>query len=222
MWLRIKRWRDWVMNDLLPVTRLTSQQALHYSYEKAGLRLDNQPIAWSAEAVLVEAMVRSLPASGRSRVDFKLLVPGHEPIQPETMRRDENNGPYRLFFRLPTPKETTTAELHWRERRLGQITLPILQRAEFLEKLTLQMPTLTVSLGQQNVACQSFVSTQSKGLMASALLGGPTSLAPLTDLNLEVEFCAERGGAARRFPVHLSSSQLKGKQALITVTPHRL
>jgi hypothetical protein len=221
MWLWIKRWRDWVMNDLLPVTRLTSQQALHYSYEKAGLKLDNQPIAWSAEAVLVEAMVR-LPASGRSRVDFTLAVPGQEPVAPETMRREETGGPFRLFFRLPTPKETVTADLLWRQRRLGQITLPILSRAEFLERLSLQMPTLTVSLGAQSVACQSFVSTQSKGLMASALITGPTSLVPLADLRLEVEFSPERGGSVQRVPAHLSSSQLKGKQALVTVTPHKL
>src|SRR5438046_677060 len=123
MWPWIKRWRDWVMNDLLPVTRLTSQQALYYRYEKAGLTLDNQPIAWSAEAVLVEATVR-LPASGRSRVDFKLALPGQDPIQPESMRREESGGPFRLYFRLPAPKETVTAELFWRDRRLGEITLP--------------------------------------------------------------------------------------------------
>ena len=80
MWLWIKRWRDWVMNDVLPVTRLVSQQALHYSYEKAGLKVDNQPIAWSAEAVLVEATVVRLPASGRGRADFKLLLPGQDPV----------------------------------------------------------------------------------------------------------------------------------------------
>ncbi len=221
MWHWIKRWRDWAMNDLLPVTRLTSQQALHYSYEKAGLKLDNQPIAWSAEAVLVEATVR-MPASNRNRADFLLVLPGQEPVPAESLRRDEAGGPFRLFFRLPTPKDTTAAELRWRERKLGQITLPILQRSEFLDKLQLHMPTLTVNLGQQTVACQSFVSTQSKGLMASALVSGPTSLAPLADLNLEVEFCPERGGAARRVPVQLSGSQLRSRQALITVTPHRL
>jgi hypothetical protein len=45
---------------------------------------------------------------------------------------------------------------------------------------------------------------------------------PLADLNLEVEFCPERGGPAQRVPAHLSSSQLKGKQALVSVSPHRL
>jgi hypothetical protein len=221
MWHWIKHWRDWVMNDLLPVTRLASQQALHYSYEKAGLKLDHQPIPWSAEAVLVEAIVR-LPTSGRNRDEFKLIMPGQEPVPPETMRRDETGGPFRLFFRLATPKDTVTAELRWRERRLGQLTLPVLQRSEFLDKLSLHMPTLSVSLGEQSVVCQSFVSTQSKGLLASALISSPTCLTPLADLNLEVQFSPERGGPGRRVPVHLTSSQLRGKQALITVTPHRL
>jgi hypothetical protein len=221
MWPSIKRWRDWVMNDLLPISRLGSQQALHFSYEKAGLKLDNQPIPWNAEAVLVEALVR-LPASGRTRTDFTLLIPGQEPLQPESMRREENDGRFRIFFRVPTPAKTITTELRWRERPLGDIVLPILQREEFLQKISLQMPTLTVNLGQQSVACQSFVSTQSKGLVASALLGNATSLVPLLDLALEVEFRLERGGSVQRVPVHLASSQLRGKQALVTVCPHRL
>ena len=30
------------------------------------------------------------------------------------MRREESGGPFRLYFRLPAPKETVTAELFWR------------------------------------------------------------------------------------------------------------
>ena len=38
MWPWIKRWRDWAMNDLWPFYRISPQpQAIHYSYEKAGL-----------------------------------------------------------------------------------------------------------------------------------------------------------------------------------------
>ncbi len=221
MWLWIKHWRDWVMNDVLPISRLGSQQALHYSYEKGGLRLENQPIAWNAEAVLVEAIVGRLPASGRSRNDFTLHLPGREPAAPESLRRDENNGPFRIFFRLPPLERSATAELYWRDRLMGQLNLPVLQRQEFLEKLSLQMPTVAVNLGRQSVACQSFVSTQSRGLMATALLTSPTSLAPILDMRLEVEFRAERGGPGQRIPVYLSSSQLKGRQALLTVCPHR-
>jgi hypothetical protein len=37
------------MTDLWPLNRLGPQpQALHYSYEKAGLILNDQPIPWNA------------------------------------------------------------------------------------------------------------------------------------------------------------------------------
>ena len=43
MWPWIKRWRDWAMHDLWPLYRIGPQsQALHFSYEKAGLTLANQ------------------------------------------------------------------------------------------------------------------------------------------------------------------------------------
>ena len=59
------------------------------------------------------------------------------------------------------------------------------------------------------------------GLLASAILTSPTSLVPLLDLDLQVEFRCERGGPAYVVPAKLSSSQLVGRQALITVIPRR-
>src|SRR5438270_2280875 len=114
MWLWMKRWRDWAMNDLWPLYRISPQpQALHYSYEKAGLTLDSQPIPWNAEAVLVEALLR-LPASrGRRKADFFLRLPEREPVPAESLRRDEGDDRCRLFFRLPTPPATVTADLLW-------------------------------------------------------------------------------------------------------------
>ena len=61
----IKRRRDWAMHDLWPLYWMGPQpQALHYSYEKAGLTLHDQPIPWNAEAVLVEGTLR-LPGAGQ-------------------------------------------------------------------------------------------------------------------------------------------------------------
>ena len=55
MWPWIKRWRDWAMNDLWPLHRIGPKpHAMHHSYEKAGVIVDDQPIPWNAEAVLVE------------------------------------------------------------------------------------------------------------------------------------------------------------------------
>ena len=82
MWPWIKRWRDWAMNDLWPMYRIGPQpQALHHSYEKAGLTLHDQPIPWNAEAVLVEALLRLPAAAARRKADFHLRIPGQDPVQ---------------------------------------------------------------------------------------------------------------------------------------------
>src|SRR5438067_1562456 len=176
MWPWIKRWRDWVMNDLLPTYRIGAQpRALHFSFEKAGLVLHDQPIPWNAEGVLVEATLR-LPSVGmRRKGDFQLRLAGREARPPDNLRKLEAGSPpdehrYSLTFRLPVPAAPSSAELLWRGRPLGQLDLPVLTREDFFAGLRLQMPTLFVRLGEQSVACQTFVASQCKGLLASALL----------------------------------------------------
>ncbi|HVS35574.1 MAG TPA: hypothetical protein VMS17_08330 [Gemmataceae bacterium] len=224
MWLWMKRWRDWAMNDLWPLYRISPQpQALHYSYEKAGLTLHDQPIPWNAEAVLVEALVRLLASSSRRKTDFLLRLTGQEPIPAEQLRRLDSDDRYAVHFRLPPPAVTTAAEVLYRNHVLpgGHLTLPILSREDFLQNLRLQLPTLFVRIGADNVACQTFVASQCRGLMASAILLSPTSLAPLLDMDLAVEFRCERSGALHRTPVRLCSSQLAGRQALLVVMPRK-
>src|SRR5581483_11633586 len=221
MWPWIKRWRDWLMNDLLPLYRLGTQpQALHYSYEKAGLVVHDQPIPWNAEAVLIEATLR-LPPSARRKNDFLLRVPFHEPFAPEHLRRLENEDRYSVQFRMPPPGAPASAELLFREHTLGQVPLPFLSRDDFLSGLRLQMPTLFVRLGNESIACQTFISNQCRGLLASALLTSPTSLAPLLDMDMQVEFRCERTGPVCAIPISLCSSQMAGRQALLTVAPNR-
>src|SRR5437588_4090833 len=226
MWPWIKRWRDWVMNDLLPTYRIGAQpRALHFSFEKAGLVLHDQPIPWNAEAVLVEATLR-LPSPGmRRKQDFLLALPGQAPRPADNLRKVETTPPdehrHSVLFRLVPPSTAVTVELLWRGRSLGQLELPVLTRDEFFGNLRLQMPTLFVRLGEESVACQTFVSTQCKGLLASAVLTSPTSLVPLADADFHVEFRSERSGSATAVPVRLSSTQLTGRQALLTVAPPR-
>jgi hypothetical protein len=220
MWPWIKRWRDWAMHELWPLYRISPQpQALHYSYEKAGLTLSNQPIPWTAEAVVVEALLR-LPST-RRRSDFQLRLPGQDLVPAEQLRRQESDSHYRVTFRLPPPGVTVTAEVLYRDHVLGQLTLPFLGREEFLQSLRLQMPTLFVRLGNESVACQTFVSSQCRGLLASAVLVSPISLVPLLDLDLQVEFRCERSGTSFRVPATLCSSQLANRTALIAVAPRR-
>lgn len=222
MWPSIKHWRDWAMHNLWSLTRVGPQpQALHYSFEKAGLTLHDQPIPWNAEVVQVETLIGKTPVARRKQ-DYSIRVPGRDPIPADSLRQGQANEQWsRLFFRFPTPAHTTAAEIFYRNHRLGQLTLPILSRDEFVQQLRLQLPTLFVRLGEHNVPCQTFVSTQCKGMMAAALLVSPTSsLVPLMDLGLNVEFRSERG-AAHTVPVKLSSSQLADRQALLSVVPRR-
>jgi hypothetical protein len=220
MWPWIKRWRDWAMHDLWPFTRIRPQpQALHFSYEKAGLTVADQPIPWSAEAVVVEARLRLKAAVARRKSDFTLRVGGAEPRPADELRRHDGEDHYRLSFRLEPPRTTVIAELLYRTHVLGQLPLPYLDREDFLAGLRLQMPTLYVRLGEETVGCQTFVASQCKGLIASAVLTSPTSLVPLLDLDLAVELRNERGGLTHTVPARLSSSQMAGRMALVTAVP---
>src|SRR6266545_4365465 len=217
MWPWIKRFRDWAISDLWPLHRIGSKpqvRSMHYSYEKAGVIVDDQPIPWNAEAVVVEALLRLPNVSTRQKTDFTLRLPGRDPCVAESLRPEDTGDFCRLFFRFPPPIDTTTAELLWRGQSLKGLPLPTLGRVEFIRGLRLQSPTLSVILGQQTVACQTFVSTQCRGLVATALLTSATSLAPIVDLNLRVELQAEPSGQVLgSYPVQLTSSQLRGKQA---------
>jgi hypothetical protein len=222
MWPWIKHLRDWAMHELWPLNRLGPQpQPMRFSYEKAGRIVNDQPIPWNAEAAIVEAPVRIPRGTHRKKGDFHLRVPGQELIPAERMSTPDGNERSAVFFRLTPPADDVTVDLLCRDRMLGQITLPFLSKEDFLQNLRLQMPTLCVRLGTQTVACQTFVSSQCRGLLASAVLTSPTSLVPMLDLELQVEFRCERGGSVTRVPVCLCSSQLGGRQALVTVVPRR-
>jgi hypothetical protein len=222
MWPWIKRWRDWVMPDHWPMQRAGLRpEALHYSYEKAGLTVHDQPVPWNAEAVLVEGCVSLGATATRRKGDFRLRVGLGEPLAPESLRRQDGEDRHRLFFRLPPPSESTALELLYKTHMLGRVSLPVVSRDEFLKNLKIQMPTLFVRLGEQSIACQTFVATQCRGLLLSAVLVSPTSLVPLLDLGLQVEIHADRGGPRAIVPARLSSSQLAGRQALVTMVPRR-
>ncbi len=222
MWPWIKRWRDWAMHELWPLNRLGHQpQALHFSYEKAGLTIHDQPIPWNAEAVLVEASLRASAHSPRRKSEFALRLPGQDLIAADSVRMLEGEDRQRVLFRIQPPPLTTTAEVLYRNHSLGQLTLPVLAREEFLRGLRLQMPTLFVRLGDESVACQTFVATQCRGLMLSGVVTSPTSLVPLLDLDLQVEFRCEKTGSGYSVPIRLSSTQLAGRTALITVVPRK-
>ncbi len=224
MWLWTERLHDWAMRDLWNLFRTSGpqSQALYFSYEKCGLTLDNQPIPWNAEAVLVEANVRLSAAGARHKGDFRLrLGPSGVSYQAELLRQEPGEALARLFFRLPVPPASATAELTWRDRTLGQITLPIVSLDDFLRQLHVQMPTAHVRLNDQTIACQTFVSGQCQALTVTGLLSSPAGLVPLADMDFRIEIRREDGTLVSRVPVRFTSSQLRSRQALIAVMPPR-
>src|SRR5262245_14381837 len=115
MWPWIKRWRDWAMSDFWPFSRLNPQpQAIHYSYEKAGLLVNDQPIPWNADSVTVEARLQMRGSAGRRKSDFQLRLPNRELIPADELRRQDLDDYFRVAFRLEPPGVTTTAEVLYR------------------------------------------------------------------------------------------------------------
>ena len=92
-----------------------------------------------------------------------------------------------------------------------------LSRDDFQKGVQLQLPTLSVRLSGQTLACQTFVGSQCQGLVASALIQASSSLVPIVDLGLRVELRPEKAQAEAiaDVAVALSSTQLRGKQALV-------
>jgi hypothetical protein len=199
------------------MTAPTAQSGLHVRYEKAGLILDQFPIPWNADAVIVEANIR-LPKSGTAdKQQFTLRLGAGAPEGAELVIEGKKGTPLRVLFRMPTPKQSTRAAVCWRDHALGELDIPIVSAAEFGKGLTLTMPTIHVAIAGQGVACQAFVVTQAKSAWATALLQSATPLAPIIDFELGVDVHRENGDAVGCGPVTFTAKQLRAKQALATV-----
>ncbi|MBI2806410.1 MAG: hypothetical protein HYX68_15630 [Planctomycetes bacterium] len=199
----------------LPISR---NAGLHVRYEKAGLILDALPIPWNADAVIVEANVRLPSKTPRSKQDFVLqLSNGAAPVPAELIMREKQHSALRVFFRIPPPPETCEATVRWREHLLGEIELPMVALTAFVEGLSLELPTLHVTLGDETVACQAIVHTQAKAIHASAILRGRGPLAPVLGLGLRVHIRDEWESIDQTVHVALTGEQLRARQALVTV-----
>jgi hypothetical protein len=223
MWRWIRHWQNWVMSEIVTPHRMTSQpQSMYFSCEKAGLVLQNQPIPWGAESVLVEALLFLKSVSSRKKADFTLRLPGAPTIPAESLRKDEASDRYRLFFRFNPPPASTVGEVFWRQHRLGKVDLPVVTSEEFTRDLKIHLPTVFVHIGAKCVTAQSFVANQCKGLTATAIVRSPTGLTPLLDQNFRVVFRWERSGRMDEVAVPLVGSQLAGKEAMVSVIPPKL
>ena len=146
MWRWAKRWIDWVRNDLFALVRRRRSgfSVVHIGYEAGGRTHPELPVPWLADAVVVEVVLR-LPPTARRKADFALRFPLAAPIPAESVRPDGDR--YRITFRFPVPRCTTTGELLWKHRPVAPVTIPVLTATTFLGGLTLANPTLAVRLG---------------------------------------------------------------------------
>src|SRR5262249_58145450 len=101
------------------------------------------------KAFSVHAEVRFLCVGPRENSDFGWHVPRHEPLAPELVRREEGGETQQVFFRFSPPGQTVVAELGYRNHLLAALTLPSVNKQEFINDLRLQLPTLFVRLGDR-------------------------------------------------------------------------
>jgi len=214
MWLQLQRWRGWAANAFSPPGKL-QVHGIDFAYEKAGLRVRNEPIAWNAEAVEVEATLRPPGPDGWSRADFTVQAPGAAPA-PADSCEPAGDGLVRVGFRMLPPAGPAEADLLWRTHTLGRLSLPFLSAEEFHRGLRVESPALIAQLGKYALPCEAVVAEQCRGLRATGLLTSPTSLLPLLDLDLSVTFTNHGARSSQTVPVRLSLTQLTGRQALLS------
>jgi hypothetical protein len=221
MWRWMRRWADWVRNDLLPLSRARRGGCVvQVRYEAAGRTHHDLPVPWSADAVTVEVQLR-LPPAARRKTDFTLRFPDGERIPAEAVRQDAFDR-HRVVFRFPVPRSTAPGELLWKSRVVAPVAVPVLTAEAFLGGLAVAAPALLVRLGGQTVAARVFVPDRHRGLLASAVLRAPHRLAPVGDLGLVVVFRNERTGRSFEVPVPLTAEQRGATEAVVTAACPKL
>lgn len=213
----IKRWLGWAMSELLPAPRPRPQpKPVHIRYEVGGLSVLGTPVPWNAEMVIVEIAAR-LPANAKLRSDYTFRIPGEPYLTPDTIRQDDRTpGLYRIIFRIPTPLTSICGEVLWRQKLLTAVEIPLMSREQYAAELSLHHAQLSVRLGQETVAAETFVSSQCRGIFTSALVRSPVGLAPISELGIRVIFRNETLGEVE-VPARLAASQLGGREAIVTV-----
>src|SRR5262249_47289413 len=152
---------------------------------------DALPIPWNADAVIVEANVRLPAISERKKEDFTLqFSTGAATAWAEIVAQPNKQAPLRVFFRMPVPPQTCSAQVFWREHALGRVALPISSAQAYAQGISLEMACLQAVIGDRTVACQACVSGQAKSLLASAVVRAAGPLAAALDLDLQV--CIDR------------------------------
>ncbi|HZZ81158.1 MAG TPA: hypothetical protein VFE62_21830 [Gemmataceae bacterium] len=188
---------------------------LHVRYEKAGLVLDALPIPWNADAAIVEANVNPPVSVALEKQQFSLKLGDRSTIA-EVILRPKTKGPARVFFRVPVPARSCSAEVSWRDHLLGKVEIPIIARDDFVRGVALRLASAHIGIkGGRTAPCLAFVSGQAQTLAANAVVETPGPLAPLADLDLHVNV-SRHGNLIGNLPLVLTSEQMRARQAILS------
>lgn len=213
-------YNGWVHDTISRIMqRSTHPVTWHYGYEKAGMTVEDQPAAWNADAIQVDASFIPTAAASRLPADYQLRFPNGMPVPAASFTPREGSPQWRLRFRMPPQKATTNVDLLYRNNPVARTTVPVVGMERFLSELKLEVPSVYALLGEHCVACKRFVASQCRGLQSSAVLSSPHALVPLVDLGLHVELQAKGRSDIQRLEIAFNAAQLLSKQALVTVTP---
>src|SRR5262245_16943933 len=128
----------------------SANAGLRVRYEKAGLILDALPIPWNADAAIVEANVRLPAISERKKEDFTLqFSTGAATAWAEIVTQSNKQSALRVYFRIPVPPQTCSAQVFWREHVLGRVELPIVSAQAYAQGISLEMACLQAVIGDR-------------------------------------------------------------------------
>lgn len=212
----IRRWLDWVRNDLLLLYRL--RRGLHLiqiRYESMGQQFSQLPVPWIADFVFVEVTLL-LSTSALRKGDFSLHFSGIDPVPAESIR-SEIGSRCRIVFRFIPPRMSHVVTLRWKKYLIASLNVPILSESDYLTSLTVSAPTIGVRLAGQTLPVREFVPEECEGLQTWAVLRSPYRLAYLSHLELTVEFQNLRSRRSVIVPVALSAEQQAALETIAVV-----
>ena len=205
------RWLVWARDNLLRSARPRPLSAA-VGYERAGGTRWDTPVPWTADAAVVDVLVR-LPLAARRKTDFAFRLP-FATFPADSIRPDLDDR-CRVTFRFPVPLDTLRGDLLWKNRVLVSLPVHVLTPNLFLAGLAVTNPSVSVRFGGSTVAATCFVPDRCDGLFAVALLRCSAALGPLAELGLKAVFHDEATGRSHVVPVALTAAQLARSEAVV-------
>jgi hypothetical protein len=215
---RLQSWKPWKLVAALATRGKPQVQEVRHSYHSAGITIAEEPIPWNADQVQVTAVVRLSGVTGWCKTEFSLHLPDGSRVAPAAAEQEQEDTVH-LSFTLPPPRKANQVRVSWRDSALAELALPVLTAEEFLGNLRLDAPTLLARLHRGLVPCEAAVACQLQGLLACGMLTSSSSLMPLLDLGVAVEFTDTDSGRVQSVAAALPRSEARGRRAFVSATP---